>query len=70
MTYWTILILTYQIQSHGFVEARVIFPSQYECIDAMDAMYDPVVKNYPTSMAHCEQSEVISSMNVKPRPRP
>ncbi len=70
MTYWTVLIITYHIEAHGFVEARTIFPSRYECGEAMDVMYEPVLKNYPNSFALCMPTETVSSTMIKPRPRP
>jgi len=62
--FWTFLILTYPVLGED-AESVIMFPSMKACGDAMPAIYEPIHKVYPDSMAQCHETRVLSS---SPRP--
>ena len=66
--FWTFLILTYPVLGED-AESVIMFPSMKECGDAMPAIYEPIHKVYPDSMAQCHETRVLSS-SLRPKERP
>lgn len=66
--FWTFLILTYPVLGED-AQGVIVFPSMKECGDAMPAIYEPIHKVYPDSMAQCRETRILSS-SPRPKVRP
>ena len=76
--FYTLLIIEYVVEDQD-VATSVIFPSEYECYEAMgngvmDDLYDILADTYGKEiMMYCRRTPFTSGMkeiNVKPRIRP
>lgn len=76
--FYTLLIIEYVVEDQN-VSTSVIFPSEYECYEAMgngvmDDLYDILADTYGKEiMMYCRRTPFTSGMkeiNVKPRIRP
>jgi len=68
LTYYTVLILSYTLDDQQFV-AKMMFNSQTECQNTMDAIYPELQKSYTQPMAQCIRSDIASS-SIRPKARP
>lgn len=68
MTFWAILVLTYNIEGRDLV-SEIPFKDMKTCGLAIDAIYPTIYANYKDSMAQCKKTNNASS-SIKPRMRP
>lgn len=69
MKFFTLMIITINIEGYGEMHSTLVYPSQRACGEALPAVYETIRPHYPNSGAQCHVTPQPSA-SLRPKARP
>ena len=63
------MIISYVVEGEE-ITTKLLFPTEYDCGQALSSIYPEIYKHYKDSLAVCKVTDMPSRSRVRPRARP